>query len=44
MFVKVALVILLSVEIEACGNNNPPSPNSDTLLLIDPFTKKSFLK
>ena len=46
MFIKVAIVILLSVEIEACGSGNspPPSPNSGTLLLRDPFTKKAFLK
>ena len=45
MFIKLAFVILLSVEIEACNVRVRKIPaNISDRLLRDPFTKKSFLK
>ena len=45
MFIKLAFVILLSVEIEACNVRVRKIPaNISDRLLRDPFTKKLFLK
>jgi hypothetical protein len=45
MFIKLAFVILLSVEIEACNVRVRKIPaNLSKRLLRDPFTKKLFLK
>ena len=45
MFIKLALVIFLSVEIEACNVRvRKIPPNLSEQLLRDPFTKKLFLK
>ena len=45
MFIKLAFVILLSVEIEACNVRVRKIPaNISDRFLRDPFTKKLFLK